>query len=149
MPVQQPAEVVKPSTAFLDNDYCFACGSRNPLGLHLSFVQRVDCFETRVLPAPHWQGWQGVMHGGLQATIMDDLMSNHLFKVCRVHVVTAELQARFRQPVPLDRELIFTSRIEGQQGRLWLMSATCAAAQSPETVLTTGSGRFMQVPGPQ
>lgn len=135
--------------SFVDNDYCFACGSRNPLGLHLSFVQRGDLYETRVTPAPHWQGWQGVMHGGLQATIMDDLMSNHLFKLRRVYVVTAELQTRFRRPVPLDRDLLFTSRVESQQGRLWLMSAACTAAGDPGTVLTTTTGRFMQVPQPE
>lgn len=134
-----------PAAAFVDNDYCFACGSRNPLGLHLSFVRQGDCLSTRVQPMPHWQGWENVVHGGLQATIMDDLMSNHLFKLCRIYAVTAEIRLRFRRPVPLDQELLFTSRLEASSGKLWTLSAACTTAAAPDTLLSSGTGRFMEI----
>lgn len=133
---------------FIDNDYCFACGSRNPLGLHLSFVIVGEALQTRVAPMPHWQGWANVVHGGLQATIMDDLMSNHLFKLSGVYAVTAELTTRFRRPVPLDQALLFTSHLDGCNGRVWQMRANCATVDAPDVVLSTASGRFMEVPKP-
>jgi len=134
---------------FADDDFCFACGARNPLGLHLTFLTAGDAFCTRVQPKPHWQGFAGVMHGGLQSTIMDDLMSNHLFRLEHVWCATAELTLRFRRPVPLDRELLFASRIERRQGRVWLLSGTCTVASDPaSSPLTTARGRFIEVPLP-
>lgn len=134
---------------FIDDDFCFACGARNPLGLHLTFFADGDAFCTRVLPKPHWQGFAGVMHGGLQSTILDDLMSNHLFRVERIWCATAELTLRFRRPVPLDRELLFASRIERRQGRVWLLSGACTDGSNPDSAqLTTARGRFVEVPQP-
>ena len=133
---------------FVDNDFCFACGTKNPLGLHLSFVQEDDQLCTRVCGKPHWQGWDGVMHGGIQATIFDDLMSNHLFRVERVWAVTVEISTRFRRPVLLGPELLFTSRVERRSGKLWEMTGECFLAEDAGTVLSVASGRFMQVPHP-
>src|SRR5512134_136100 len=110
---------------FVDNDFCFACGTRNPLGLHLTFFRDGDRLCTRVAPKPHWQGWDGVLHGGIQSTIMDDLMSNHLFRLERSWAVTVELATRFRKPVPLDRELLFFSRITRHSGKLWELEGEC------------------------
>jgi len=143
-----PAPVPAATEPFVDNDYCFACGTRNPLGLHLKFQREGELYVTLVRPLPHWQGWNNVMHGGLQATIMDDLMSNHLFQVFQVFAVTAEVKLRFRRPVPLDEELRFTSRLERNAGKLWELAATCATVAAPETVLSSATGRFLEVPPP-
>lgn len=135
--------------AFVDNDFCFACGGKNPLGLHLDFYLDGDAFCTRVLPKPHWQGFAGVVHGGIQSTIIDDLMSNHLFRVQGVWTATADLTLRFRRPVPLDRELLITSRVESRQGKVWTMSGSCVPADDPDSrALTTAAGRFVEVPHP-
>lgn len=133
---------------FVDNDFCFACGTKNPLGLHLSFYREDDRLCTRVTPKPHWQGWDGVMHGGIQSTIFDDLMSNHLFRIERVWAVTVELSARFRKPVPLDRDLLFSSSVARKSGKLWELSGECVIADEASVVLSSASGRFMQVPHP-
>jgi acyl-coenzyme A thioesterase PaaI-like protein len=133
---------------FVDNDFCFACGTRNPLGLHLSFYREGDQLCTLVTPKPHWQGWDGVMHGGIQSTIFDDLMSNHLFRIERVWAVTVELSARFRRPVPLDRDLVFRSHVIRRSGKLWELAGECAAADEGAEVLSSAGGRFMQVPHP-
>jgi acyl-coenzyme A thioesterase PaaI-like protein len=134
---------------FIDNDFCFACGAKNPLGLQLTFFRDGEAFCTRVLPKPHWQGFAGVMHGGIQSTIMDDLMSNHLFRLQRAWVATADLSLRYRRPVTLDHELLFISRVENHQGRIWLMTASCTlAAESQAPPLTTARGRFVEVPPP-
>lgn len=133
---------------FVDNDFCFACGTKNPLGLHLCFYREGGGLSTRVAPKPHWQGWDGVMHGGIQATIFDDLMSNHLFRVERVWAVTVELSTRFRKPVQLDRDIVFRSSVAKVSGRLWELAGECAAADEPGVVLTTATGRFLQVPHP-
>lgn len=134
------------SDSFIDNDFCFACGAKNPLGLQLRFFRDGEALCTRVCPKPHWQGFSGVMHGGLQSTIIDDLMSNHLFRLQQAWVATAELTLRYRRPVPLDQELLFVSRVAGHQGRIWQMAASCSIADEPAgAALTTARGRFVEV----
>ncbi len=132
---------------FVDNDYCFACGSKNPLGLHLTFYREGDFMCTRVQPLAHWQGFEGVVHGGLQATIMDDMMSNYLQHVHGVWGTTAELSLRYRKPVPVDEELIFKATLKQSRGKVWEVAAHCQLADD-ETgqKLTTGVGRFFLVP---
>ncbi|MBN2081335.1 PaaI family thioesterase [bacterium] len=137
------------NNAFTDNDFCFACGSKNPLGLHLTFYAEGDALCTLIKPKPHWQGFAGVVHGGLQSTIMDDLMSNHLFKQERAWVATGELTVRFKKPVPLDRELVFKSTIESHQGRVWNMRGVCALADEPAVPLTVATARFIDIPAPE
>lgn len=135
--------------AFADNDFYFACGGRNPLGLHLTFFSDGDLFCTRVMPKPHWQGFAGVIHGGLQSTIIDDLMSNHLFRVHRTWAATGEISLRFRRPVPIDRELLFISRIDSHQQRIWSLTGKCVLAGDPAArPLTTAAARFIEVPAP-
>lgn len=139
----------KLSSAFSDNDFCFACGGKNPLGLHLQFFRDGDMFCTHVTPKPHWQGFAGVVHGGLQSTIIDDLMSNHLFRLEHAWVATGELALRFRKPVPIDQELLFASRVESHQGRVWNMLGECRlAADHHAAPLTTARGRFIDIPPP-
>lgn len=140
---------------FVNNDYCFACGTKNSLGLRLVFFRAVACdgaqlYCTQVTPSPHWQGFAGVLHGGLQSTIIDDLMSNHLFNLERVWAATAELKLRFKRPVPLDQDLLFTSRLAAREGRVWRMRAECRLAVDPEgPLLTLGEGRFIEVSQPR
>lgn len=135
---------------FTDNDFCFACGMKNPLGLQLKFHVKGDLLCTRVVPMEHWQGWAGVMHGGLQATILDDLMNNHLFRVHRVWTATAELTMRYRLPVPLDQPLLFTSKIVGNRSKVWEANGACHLANEPEgRPLSKARGRFMEVPMPE
>jgi acyl-coenzyme A thioesterase PaaI-like protein len=142
---------VSDTKVFSDNDYCFACGSKNPLGMQLTFSASEDGSEltTRVTPSPHWQGFAGVMHGGLQATVMDDLMSNYLFRLKQVFVVTGELKVRYRRPVPLDCDLLFRTRVGAHEGRVWTMIGECLAADD-ETgqVLTIAEGRFFEIEPP-
>jgi hypothetical protein len=138
-----------PDGQFLDNDYCFACGTLNPLGLHLHFHRDGERYCTRVTPSPHWQGFAGIVHGGLQSTIFDDLMSNHLFRVLGVWATTGELAVRFRRPVPLDVELLFISAVASHQGRVWTLSGECRLAAVPDSpALSTAIGRFVEVPYP-
>ncbi len=131
-------------TGWIDNDFCFACGSRNALGLALHFFSEGEQLCTRMSLGPQWQGWQGVAHGGIVATILDDLMSNHLFRLEGIWAVTAELSLRYRLPVPLSEELQFTSTLVSRQGRIWTLRGDCRTLAQPGRVLSSATGRFMQ-----
>ena len=87
-----------------------------------------------------------MLHGGLQATILDDLMSNHLFRVEHVWVATAELTLRFRAPVPMEHELLFASEVVRHSGKLWELRAECSLFGEDGGARTTAVGKFIEVP---
>ncbi|MCB1218782.1 PaaI family thioesterase [bacterium] len=135
------------TTAFIDNDYCFACGALNPAGLQLVFEREGEVLVTRFRPSQLHQGWRDVLHGGVQATVFDDLMSNCMFRIHNLSVVTAELTTRFRSPVPLDRELEFRAWRSGGRSPLWELSAECRIqGETGGRPLSSAKGRFMETP---
>ena len=74
---------------------CFGCGGANARGMQLTFEQ--DDASNKIRGAfrlgPEYQGGTGFIHGGIIATVLDEVMG----KVCRfrgVRAVTAELERR-------------------------------------------------------
>ena len=130
---------------FYDNDYCFACGSKNPLGLNLQFTLEGDgTCSTEFTASQHHQGFRDVLHGGLIATIADDLMNNHLFRMYGASTATAELTSRFKKPAPLGVTLVFTSRRVEVKGRIHEMECH-VRAKGEEAILAVCKGRFIEV----
>jgi uncharacterized protein (TIGR00369 family) len=91
---------------------CFGCGGANPRGMHLTFDQ--DDATNRIRGAfrlgPEYQGGANFIHGGIIATVLDEVMG----KVCRfrnARAVTAELTIEYLKPVPVDADL----EIEGKE----------------------------------
>ena len=80
-----------------DNGMCYACGKNNTKGLHLefSFDEQEQCIETTFVPSDDYQGWHGVVHGGIIATLMDESMAK-LAQFLGYRVVTASLTMRFK-----------------------------------------------------
>jgi len=91
---------------------CFGCGGANPRGMHLTFEQ--DDATNRIRGnfrlGPEYQGGANFIHGGIIATVLDEVMG----KVCRfrnARAVTAELTVEYLKPVPIDADL----EIEGKE----------------------------------
>jgi uncharacterized protein (TIGR00369 family) len=81
-----------------DNGMCFACGRNNDKGLHLGFSlnRQEKIVETTFVPLDVHQGWQGVVHGGIIATLMDEAMAK-LVQLLGFHALTASLDVRFKE----------------------------------------------------
>ncbi len=81
------------------NDRCFVCGSRNPHGLGLHF-SRNDAGESRALwrTGEEWEGFRGVIHGGIVSTVLDEAMSKAV-ALEDIHALTCELRVRLRRRV--------------------------------------------------
>lgn len=83
---------------------CFVCGRENPAGLHLHFYEDVAAGQliAPVTIADHHQGYPGVAHGGILATILDEV-SGRALNIGREEEefwVTAKLELRYRKPTP-------------------------------------------------
>ena len=79
---------------------CFACGSLNEHGLHLDLhVARERCW-TELTIGDRFQGWDGIAHGGIVSTILDEVMAWSLAATDNWGV-TARMTVTFKQPVPI------------------------------------------------
>jgi uncharacterized protein (TIGR00369 family) len=83
---------------------CFACGELNEAGLHLQLSFAPDrCWTELTLPE-RYEGWEGVIHGGIICTILDEIMGWSL--IARDSWgVTARLTVQFRRPVLVGRPI--------------------------------------------
>ncbi|HBC93257.1 MAG TPA: thioesterase [Pelotomaculum sp.] len=105
------------------NHMCFACSPKNPIGLKLVFEHEGDICRASFVAGPEHQGWNGVMHGGLLTTILDEVMAQWLW-IRERSAMTAEMTTRFVNPVPLGVKLTIESRLVADKRRLFLMEAT-------------------------
>ncbi len=102
---------------------CFACGQENPIGLRLRFREEGEGIRAEFTPGPEYQGYAGVLHGGIIAAALDDAMAN-LFHMKGQETVTARLEVRYRREAPIGIPLIVSARVMGDRGRLFTAEAT-------------------------
>jgi acyl-coenzyme A thioesterase PaaI-like protein len=81
------------------NAGCFVCGTKNPRGMQIHFrLQRTGEVEAQWTPSPDLEGFQGIIHGGVVSTVLDEAMSKAVASL-PCEALTAELRVRFREPV--------------------------------------------------
>lgn len=99
---------------------CFACGVENPVGLNLSFyVIGPDSIECCFIAPDHFQGFPGVLHGGITATILDEVVGR-VFMIDDPNrlMYTARLTTRYRKHVPVGQELRVVGTRLKDRGRM-------------------------------
>ncbi|MDN5348507.1 MAG: hypothetical protein PWP65_2072 [Clostridia bacterium] len=122
-------------------DYCFACGSANPIGLRLQFRDEGEACVCELIPGEYFQGWQGMLHGGIIATLLDEVMAHWCFR--RGHmIVTAELSVRFRKPVPIGQKLRVWAKAVGQKHKVFFLEAVL---EKDGEILAEGKGKLVEV----
>lgn len=80
---------------------CFACCPTNPCGLKMSFYEDGDDIVCIWNPGENYQSWINTLHGGIQATLMDELggwIVNRKLQTCGQ---TTNLQIKYKNPVPV------------------------------------------------
>lgn len=143
---------VKPFPVDVDRamvDRCFGCGAENEDGLRLAF-QRFDdgVVETRHRPDPHHCGIETVVHGGIQATILDEVMGvaaqlSLPDDASNLACVTAEMNLQYRRPVPMDDDVVARARVDKIDGRD--IYVTGAILNGDGQALTEASSRWRQL----
>lgn len=139
----------KPSTELLEatrqsqHPRCVVCGQPERTGLGLDFsvqddgsvAARFDCREV-------YEGYDGMLHGGVTSAIADGAMANCLF-AHGIAAVTAELNVRFRHPVSLGTTLVVKARIIRKTEPLFLLEAELLQEGQ---VKVKATGKFLQRP---
>jgi len=131
---------------------CFICGLENPVGLHLHIYEvEPGMVETTYIAPEHFQGYPGVLHGGIVGALIDEISG-------RAHMgsdmndprfmFTAKLEVRYRKNVPVGKPL----KIVGKAGKAKSRSAEAwAGIYDAETneLLAEGTTLLINVPQEQ
>jgi len=120
---------------------CFGCGPANSVGLHLEFFVAEDltviCDTTL---SNQYEGPPGCLHGGIIATLLDEIMS----KANRAHghtAVTRKLEVEYLRPIPSGAPIRLEGHLPHTDGRKLFPTARILNAHG--TVLATATALFI------
>jgi len=127
------------------DNYCFGCGGANPQGLQLSFEQDDAARRIRAVfrLGAEYQGGSGFLHGGIIATLLDEIMA----KLSRLDgngtAVTAELKVEYLKPVPVDSDLHAEAYEASREERN--LFRVGEIKDSRGVLLARGTARFVEI----
>jgi uncharacterized protein (TIGR00369 family) len=107
---------------------CFACGAGNKLGLQLEFKDAPNGCSCDISIPPHFQSYEGVVHGGIVATMLDAAMVHSLRRQCGDAPVTCRLEVRYLRAVSPGEKITVKARRKGKRGRIVLADAELLCA---------------------
>ena len=125
------------------HSHCFACGPGNEHGLDLVF--RVDAegvTHATWQPSPAFQSYDGRIHGGILATLIDASMVHALF-ARGIAGVTAEMTVRYHAPVVLGSPVYVITRLEAQKHGVYRLSAE---VRQDGALAAKATAKFMAMP---
>ncbi len=82
---------------------CFGCSPGNQNGLQMEFVEDGDTLFCEWEPKGFLQGYNDVLHGGIQATLLDEIGSWFVQIKLKTAGVTSNMNLRLRRTVPTNR----------------------------------------------
>ena len=127
----------------MGDDYCFACGEKNPIGLHLTFDFDGEKISTKKILPKEFQGYEGAAHGGIISTMLDETMCKFIVAKYGERAMTAKLEVRYKFPTPVEQELTISAREESQRRNIITMRATVETSDG--TVTAEATAKFAVV----
>jgi acyl-coenzyme A thioesterase PaaI-like protein len=126
---------------------CFACGPDNSRGLRLQF-QKNEAGEMAAewIPELEYEGFQGIVHGGIVSTILDEAMSKVVAE-SGVKALTAELRVRFRQHVTSVRMVHVRGWIDSHNKRMTKAEAVLTSSDGSELAHAWATFLALKYPG--
>lgn len=103
--------------------HCFGCGINNSDGMQVSTYMEGDEAVTTWHPKPHLQGAANIMHGGITASLIDEVAAAAAFvhahrnrglelgDLPAINFFTASLSVDYLKPIPMDRPIHLRARV--------------------------------------
>jgi acyl-coenzyme A thioesterase PaaI-like protein len=125
---------------FGEDQPCFGCGPRHPIGFRLAFAKNGDAISTEMTPEERFQGPPGIMHGGLVTTLADEVAAWAVIGLLGKFGFTAHLEAKLHKPVRIGRPVLAEGRLEGPATRLAKVRVTL---RQDDALAFEGTFRFV------
>ena len=129
-----------------DDQMCFVCGLENQGGLQLKFHLDKDdrSLSADFTPVKTWQGYKGIVHGGIISTMLDEAMTKLAYSL-GMNAVTGKLTVRFKKPLLIGEKVRVTGRIIKESGRT--VEAQAIAVKEDGTVVAEAEGLLVKIKG--
>ncbi len=126
---------------------CFGCSKENPDGLQLRFFRRGETVVSPFTIPDRFHGAPSIAHGGIVATLLDEISCAATYHLRGDYVVTGELAVRYEKPCPVDVALEVVAEVRERRPRYWIVDAR---VERDGEVLAKSEGRFfpMERPAP-
>lgn len=124
-----------------DTKMCFGCGKENEFGLQLEFSLEKGKAMAEFTLKPRFQGWNGIAHGGIVATVLDEAMA-WAIKSFGIKAVTAEMSVKYRKPTPIGKPLKVIGSILKSKGRAIF---TEAKIMDEDKILATATATYIRI----
>jgi uncharacterized protein (TIGR00369 family) len=131
-------ETHRAGRAMTEAHRCFICGPANPIGLRLRFREEGAGVAADFTPGELHIGYEGLIHGGLIAAVLDDAMAN-IWAWRGEPAVTARLDVRLRQPVRPGERLRVVAEPVGAR-RAAMQRARATVTRENGTLVAEGKG---------
>jgi len=119
--------------------HCFVCGRSNPDGLRLRFTADGDRIVSRTTLRRIHQSYDGIVHGGIIATLLDAAMTRCLHHHFRHNPLTCRLDVRYLRPVPIETVITIEASFLRRRNEIyWTESIVYCKGR----VLARGLGTF-------
>ncbi len=116
------------------HDYnCFGCSPFNDIGLQLDFWVDGEELIAKWQPRKSLEGWTGVLHGGIQATLLDELGGWIVMIKMKTAGVTAEMNVKYLKPLTLSKgEITIKGKLISVEKRLAKIECSLSDSQGIE-----------------
>lgn len=122
---------------------CFVCGESNPIGLKLRFETDGRIVQTRFIPRPDHVGFRQTVHGGLIATLLDEIMVWACAVQTKRFAFCAELNVRFQSPLRPGEEVLATAELLENRRRIF--EAKGELRNRTGEVLASATGKYIPI----
>lgn len=82
---------------------CFGCAPHNPYGLQMEFEEDGDQVISYWVPRNGFQGYGNILHGGIQATLLDELAGWAVPILLKTSGMTSRMEISYKKMVTMDK----------------------------------------------
>jgi acyl-coenzyme A thioesterase PaaI-like protein len=127
----------------ISDNYCFVCGKDNPKGfkIQVRYLEAEMAAETELALPREFQGWADVIHGGILATMLDELMAHAVWHFAGPGL-TLSMEVRFHQPLKPDEPILVRGVLHTQNGSRRLAEGEIIRL-ADGTRVASGKSRFL------
>lgn len=128
--------------------HCFGCGPKNDQGLHLQARREGELTIVELQGQQAWAGWDTVYHGGIVATLVDEVAAFAMFEAARGFAMTRKLTVEYKRRLHWTRPVRAEARVVKREGDRILVA--CRLVQDGQEC-TAGEVEFhvMGLPPPR
>ena len=95
-----------------DQYNCIGCSPNNKTGFQLEFYSDGESVYSYWIPKVEFEGYMNVVHGGIQATLMDELASWFVYSMLDTAGVTSKMEIQYHNPLYISAgEMKITARL--------------------------------------